>query len=122
MCSILVYNADLYNRRYIYYGKPWLIESGLPPVPILVGGALYLVGILAEVISETQRQRFKQDPDKKGYLLYRRTLFACSACQLWRLHPVESGILSSHGMMGLRSYGWRVVFLRICFKSHPGSG
>jgi protein-S-isoprenylcysteine O-methyltransferase Ste14 len=37
-----------------------------PQTPLLVGSALYIVGILTEAISETQRMNFKRDPKNKG--------------------------------------------------------
>ncbi|QDS68584.1 hypothetical protein FKW77_000652 [Venturia effusa] len=37
-----------------------------PQTPLLVGCALYIVGILTEAISETQRRNFKRDPKNKG--------------------------------------------------------
>lgn len=40
-----------------------------PPAPratLIVGSALYVVGILTELISEVQRKQFKKDPKNKG--------------------------------------------------------
>lgn len=37
-----------------------------PQTPLLVGSALYAVGILAETVSEIQRKRFKGKPENKG--------------------------------------------------------
>ncbi|KAF2800417.1 hypothetical protein K505DRAFT_263962 [Melanomma pulvis-pyrius CBS 109.77] len=41
-------------------------ESTFPQAPLIVGSALYVTGILAELISEIQRKRFKSDPKNKG--------------------------------------------------------
>ncbi|KAK5011200.1 hypothetical protein LTR28_004954 [Elasticomyces elasticus] len=45
-----------------------------PQTPLLVGAALYTVGILTETISEVQRKRFKADPKNKGKV-YKDGLF-----------------------------------------------
>jgi len=37
-----------------------------PQTPLMVGSALYTVGILTETLSEVQRKRFKDDPSNKG--------------------------------------------------------
>ncbi|TID13370.1 hypothetical protein E2P81_ATG11593 [Venturia nashicola] len=37
-----------------------------PQTPLLVGCALYIVGIFTEAIAETQRRNFKRDPKNKG--------------------------------------------------------
>lgn len=42
------------------------LESDFPQPALLVGSALYAVGILAELISEVQRKQFKKDPKNKG--------------------------------------------------------
>ncbi|KAF2269341.1 hypothetical protein CC78DRAFT_612336 [Lojkania enalia] len=41
-------------------------ESNFPQYPLIVGSALYVTGILAELIAEAQRKRFKADPKNKG--------------------------------------------------------
>ncbi|KAF2702822.1 hypothetical protein K504DRAFT_474397 [Pleomassaria siparia CBS 279.74] len=41
-------------------------ESSFPQTPLIVGSVLYTTGILAEVISEVQRKRFKADAKNKG--------------------------------------------------------
>jgi len=43
-------------------------ESKFPQVPLIVGGTMYLVGLLTEAIAETQRVMFKRDPANKGEL------------------------------------------------------
>jgi len=43
-------------------------ESKFPQVPLMIGGTMYLVGLLTEAIAETQRVRFKRDPANKGQL------------------------------------------------------
>jgi protein-S-isoprenylcysteine O-methyltransferase Ste14 len=40
--------------------------SRFPQTPLLVGAGLYTAGILLEVVSETQRKAFKDDPKNKG--------------------------------------------------------
>ena len=44
------------------------LESSFPQPALMVGSALYVVGILTELISEVQRKRFKADPKNKGKL------------------------------------------------------
>ncbi|ORY19207.1 hypothetical protein BCR34DRAFT_472119 [Clohesyomyces aquaticus] len=41
-------------------------ESNFPQVPLIVGSALYVTGILLELVSEIQRKQFKSDPKNKG--------------------------------------------------------
>lgn len=41
-------------------------ESNFPQPALLVGIAMYTVGILTELIAEIQRKRFKSDPKNKG--------------------------------------------------------
>jgi protein-S-isoprenylcysteine O-methyltransferase Ste14 len=41
-------------------------ESAFPQAPLIVGSALYITGILTELISELQRNAFKKDPKNKG--------------------------------------------------------
>ena len=71
--TIVPHNAQLvkfvdvlvgcYIRRVVIPG----LSTELP-VPVLVGSTVYAVGILTEAISETQRYRFKRDPNNKGKL------------------------------------------------------
>ncbi|CAI6298016.1 unnamed protein product [Periconia digitata] len=42
------------------------MESDFPQPALLVGGALYVTGILTELVAEIQRKRFKADPKNKG--------------------------------------------------------
>lgn len=37
-----------------------------PQPPLVVGGVLYVLGMVVEVVSEWQRARFKSDPENKG--------------------------------------------------------
>lgn len=46
-----------------------------PQTPLLVGSALYTVGILTETVSEWQRKHFKDDPANKGKV-YQGGLFS----------------------------------------------
>ncbi|KAF2192006.1 hypothetical protein K469DRAFT_719072 [Zopfia rhizophila CBS 207.26] len=41
-------------------------DSTFPQAPLIVGSALYITGILIELIAEFQRKRFKSDPKNKG--------------------------------------------------------
>jgi protein-S-isoprenylcysteine O-methyltransferase Ste14 len=41
-------------------------ESDFPQPALMIGSGLYVVGILAELVSEVQRKRFKSDPKNKG--------------------------------------------------------
>jgi len=45
-----------------------------PQTPLLVGSAMYAVGIVTETVAEVQRMRFKKDPANKGKV-YRGGLF-----------------------------------------------
>ncbi|KAF2448865.1 hypothetical protein P171DRAFT_220769 [Karstenula rhodostoma CBS 690.94] len=42
------------------------LESNFPQPALLVGGVLYVTGLLTELISEVQRKQFKMDPKNKG--------------------------------------------------------
>jgi protein-S-isoprenylcysteine O-methyltransferase Ste14 len=42
------------------------LESEFPQPALVVGGALYVTGLLTELISEVQRKQFKKDPKNKG--------------------------------------------------------
>lgn len=41
-------------------------QSTFPQTALIVGGVLYVTGILAELVSEIQRKNFKSDPKNKG--------------------------------------------------------
>lgn len=41
-------------------------NASFPQIPLVVGSAMYTVGILTELISEIQRARFKKDPKNAG--------------------------------------------------------
>jgi len=41
-------------------------ESDFPQPSLMIGGALYVVGIVTELVAEIQRKRFKSDPSNKG--------------------------------------------------------
>lgn len=41
-------------------------EADFPQPALLIGGSLYVVGIMTELIAEVQRKRFKVNPDNKG--------------------------------------------------------
>lgn len=41
-------------------------ETDFPQPSLIVGGTLYTVGILTELVAEIQRKRFKSDPRNKG--------------------------------------------------------
>ncbi|CAI9628427.1 membrane protein [Alternaria burnsii] len=41
-------------------------EADFPQPALLIGGSLYVVGIMTELIAEVQRKRFKANPDNKG--------------------------------------------------------
>lgn len=42
------------------------LESDFPQPALMAGGALYVVGLLTELVAEAQRKRFKADPANKG--------------------------------------------------------
>ena len=41
-------------------------EADFPQPALLIGGSLYVVGIMTELIAEVQRKRFEANPDNKG--------------------------------------------------------
>ncbi|KAH6538411.1 hypothetical protein HBI07_121650 [Parastagonospora nodorum] len=41
-------------------------ESDFPQPSLIIGGTLYVVGIVTELVAEIQRKRFKSDPSNKG--------------------------------------------------------
>jgi protein-S-isoprenylcysteine O-methyltransferase Ste14 len=41
-------------------------HSKFPQTPLLIGSAMYIVGLLTEYVAEAQRRRFKDDPKNKG--------------------------------------------------------
>jgi protein-S-isoprenylcysteine O-methyltransferase Ste14 len=41
-------------------------EADFPQPALLIGGSLYAVGIVTELVAEIQRKRFKADPNNKG--------------------------------------------------------
>ncbi|RMZ68134.1 hypothetical protein GMOD_00004333 [Pyrenophora seminiperda CCB06] len=41
-------------------------ESDFPQPALLIGGSMYVVGIVTELVAEIQRKRFKADPKNKG--------------------------------------------------------
>lgn len=41
-------------------------QEKFPQTPLLIGSAMYIVGLSTEYISELQRRRFKDDPKNKG--------------------------------------------------------
>jgi protein-S-isoprenylcysteine O-methyltransferase Ste14 len=72
------------------------LSGDFPQTPLLVGGSLYVAGMVVEIVAELQRKKFKKDPKNAGkvctgglwsvarhvnytgYLLW-RTGFACAA-------------------------------------------
>jgi protein-S-isoprenylcysteine O-methyltransferase Ste14 len=42
------------------------LESSFPQPALLIGSAMYVVGIVTELVAEVQRKRFKADPANKG--------------------------------------------------------
>ncbi|CAE7186525.1 DUF1295 multi-domain protein [Pyrenophora teres f. teres] len=41
-------------------------ESDFPQPALLIGGSMYVIGIMTELVAEIQRKRFKADPKNKG--------------------------------------------------------
>ncbi|KAF2734306.1 hypothetical protein EJ04DRAFT_246949 [Polyplosphaeria fusca] len=41
-------------------------NSAFPQLPLMLGGAMYAIGIVTELMSEVQRKQFKDDPKNKG--------------------------------------------------------
>lgn len=81
-----------------------------PQPPLIVGGILYAVGILAETISETQRLNFKKKPENAGQL-YTKGLFSLSrhinyaGYTLWR---TGYSMAAGGWVFGLISFSWNV--------------
>jgi protein-S-isoprenylcysteine O-methyltransferase Ste14 len=42
------------------------VESDFPQPALMIGGTMYVVGILTELVAEIQRKQFKSDPKNKG--------------------------------------------------------
>jgi protein-S-isoprenylcysteine O-methyltransferase Ste14 len=68
---VVVYNT-LFNSINTLAFTTTLASASLssnetfPQTPLLVGSALYIIGILTEAIAETQRRNFKREPKNKG--------------------------------------------------------
>ena len=64
-------------------------SSGWPPANLVAGSALFVVGILTELVAEVQRKAFKRKPENQGKV-YRGGLFGLArhinygAFTLWR--------------------------------------
>lgn len=66
--SIAAFNA-VFNSLSSYtflLGASASTESNFPQPALVLGSALYLVGITTELVSEIQRKQFKSDPKNKG--------------------------------------------------------
>jgi protein-S-isoprenylcysteine O-methyltransferase Ste14 len=60
-----VFNA-FNNYAFITTATSASREGDFPQAPLIVGSALYTIGILTELIAEIQRKGFKADPKNKG--------------------------------------------------------
>ncbi|KAF2646599.1 hypothetical protein P280DRAFT_503145 [Massarina eburnea CBS 473.64] len=81
-------------------------ESTFPQPALLVGGTLYVTGILTELVSEIQRKRFKSNPRNKGKV-YTGGLWAWArhinygAYTVWRAgYALASGGWIMGGVLG----------------------
>lgn len=82
-------------------GPSW---EGWPGTPLVVGSTLYIVGMLLETISETQRQAFKKQPENKGKL-YTGGLFG------WARHINYGGYTLWRAGYALAAGGWTWGFI-----------
>jgi protein-S-isoprenylcysteine O-methyltransferase Ste14 len=67
--GISVFNAvfnSLSTYAFLTTATSASTEADFPQPALLIGGSLYVVGIMTELIAEIQRKRFKTDPNNKG--------------------------------------------------------
>ncbi|KAJ4293416.1 hypothetical protein N0V90_008699 [Kalmusia sp. IMI 367209] len=67
--AISIFNTvfnSLSSYAFLIRATSASLESAFPQPALLVGGALYVTGLLTELISEVQRKQFKKDPRNKG--------------------------------------------------------
>jgi protein-S-isoprenylcysteine O-methyltransferase Ste14 len=67
--AIGVFNAvfnSLSTYAFLTTATSASTEADFPQPALLIGGSLYVVGIMTELIAEVQRKRFKANPDNKG--------------------------------------------------------
>jgi steroid 5-alpha reductase family enzyme len=60
-----VFNA-MNNYAFLLSATSASASSTFPQPALIVGSALYIVGLTTEYVSELQRKRFKEDPANKG--------------------------------------------------------
>lgn len=80
-------------------------------LPVAVGTALYIVGILLETASEVQRKRFKDNPEHKGKLC-REGLWS------WARHINYTGYAMWRGGYALAAGGWVAGLAVVSFHAH----
>jgi len=79
-------------------------ESEFPQPALLIGGSMYVVGIVTELIAEIQRKRFKADPENKGKV-YTGGLWSFArhinygAYTIWRAGYVRKRRICMHSLM-----------------------
>ena len=67
--SVGIFNTvlnSINNYAFLLGATSASADATFPQPALLVGSALYVVGILTETISELQRKRFKENPKNKG--------------------------------------------------------
>ncbi|OSS46816.1 hypothetical protein B5807_08742 [Epicoccum nigrum] len=54
------------NYAFLLTATSASLQADFPQPSLIVGGAMYAVGIMTELVAEIQRKRFKADPNNKG--------------------------------------------------------
>ncbi|KAL1874462.1 hypothetical protein Daus18300_003480 [Diaporthe australafricana] len=80
-------------------------------LPVAVGTAMYIVGILLETASEVQRKKFKDNPEHKGKLC-REGLWS------WARHINYTGYALWRGGYALAAGGWVAGIAVVSFHAH----
>ncbi|KAG6900831.1 hypothetical protein C0993_000150 [Termitomyces sp. T159_Od127] len=76
-----------------------LDDPDFPSIPLVVGSAAYVTGLMLELVSELQRKRFKKDPKNKGKN-YAGGLFSLAR------HINYTGHVLMRGGYALAAGGW----------------
>ncbi|GAB7351105.1 hypothetical protein MBLNU459_g1570t1 [Dothideomycetes sp. NU459] len=101
--SVSIFNTVCNSINTLLFTCNWTSASAngesFPQTPLIVGSALYAVGILTETFSEWQRKHFKDDPANKGKV-YEGGLFSLAR------HINYGGYVLWRGGFALAAGGW----------------
>jgi protein-S-isoprenylcysteine O-methyltransferase Ste14 len=67
--AVSAYNTivnGINNYAFLLTATSASLQADFPQPSLIVGGAMYALGIMTELIAEIQRKRFKADPNNKG--------------------------------------------------------